>query len=306
MEMKLIRKGSAKDIYRVDKNTIAFRCTPYFSVFDVGRSGQEIPGKAEAICACAVKSFEIANAIGIPTHFVEQIDPTTIIVKEASIITDHFLTAEDENYVIPIEWISRLRVAGSIYRKFKSKEKGPEDYGLPAGKVPKEGTPFPYPVHNITTKFEKIDRDLNEDEAYTMSGITKKDANEYWSMIDRLNGAISLRLYEVGFVNLDGKMECLMGLNRKKMIGDIFGTPDEDRPCSLVDIQEGNVVHYSKEFIRQLFMSNGYYEQLIKARALGQDDPSIPMLSDEDVREASRRYAAVAEAYTGNRLEFSG
>lgn len=34
-KLKFIRHGSSKDIYRVDKETIAFRFNNFFSVFDV-------------------------------------------------------------------------------------------------------------------------------------------------------------------------------------------------------------------------------------------------------------------------------
>lgn len=194
VNLPLIREGSAKDIHRVDESDIAFRFTNWFSVFDVGRAGYPIPDKALAMCACAVKSFRIANEIGIPTHFVEQLDPVTIRVKEAQIITDRPLTSRDENYVVPAEFIYRLRVAGSFDRDFRSGERKPEDYGLPAGVIPAVGTPFPYPIRHLTTKFEDFDRNLTNEEVCGLAGITMKDHDHYWAMIDRLMGACSLEM----------------------------------------------------------------------------------------------------------------
>lgn len=305
--MELIRKGSAKDILRCDQETIAFRFTPYFSVFDVGRNDYKIPGKTEAMCACAVKSFEIAETIGVPTHFMEQIDPVTIRVRESQIITDRALTSRDENHLVPLEWIYRLRVAGSIYRDFRSGKKKPENYGLPANIIPEEGAPFPWPVHMITTKFEEgTDRELSDEEACHMAGITVQDRDQYWSMIDRLTGAIALVLAGAGFALLDGKMECIMGPGRQKMIGDVFGTPDEDRPCLAAELEEGEVIHYSKEYIRQLFIEMGYYDKLKKAREAGQPDPPIPRLQPEEIEEASNRYIVFAQSYTDKRLEIPG
>lgn len=297
---ELIRNGSSKDIFALPgTKDIAFRCLNTFSLFDVGRASYEIPKKGLAICACAVESFHIASSIGVPTHFVERLDPITIRVHRAQTITDRHLTQADTNYVVPAEWIYRLRDSGSIHRDFTAGSKKPEDYGLPAGIIPKEGTPFPWPIHHFTTKFEKTDRDITFADACAMAGITEKDALEFWSMIDRLTGAIGFELNASGFALVDGKMECLMGPNREKLIGDVFGTPDEDRFCLLDALEDGRVEHYSKEYLRQLFIKMGYYDELKAARKAKQSDPPIPRLPENQIEEASRRYIAVAEAYSG-------
>jgi phosphoribosylaminoimidazole-succinocarboxamide synthase len=298
-----IKEGSAKDIYALPgTDDIAFRFLKTFSVFDVGRASYTIPGKDEAICACAVESFHIASAIGVPTHFVEQLDQITIRVKRAQVIANRFLTPVDTNYVVPAEWIYRLRVAGSIHRDFTAGSKKPENYGLPAGIIPKVGTSFPWPVHHFTTKFEDTDRDITFTEACAMAGITEKDALEFWSMVDRLTGAIGFELKASGFALVDGKMECLMGPNREKLIGDVFGTPDEDRFCLLEALEDGRVEHYSKEYLRQLFIEMGYYDELKAARKAKLPDPPIPELSGDQIEETSRRYIEVAEAYSGVRI----
>jgi len=302
MARELIRRGSSKNIYKAGKNSILFEATNYYSVFDVGRSPDTIPGKAKAIIACAVKSFQIADAIGVPTHFIEQVDDATIRVREAQIITNRSLTEKDENYVVPAEFIYRLFVAGSIYRDFRSGEKKPEHYGLPAGKIPRVGTPFPYPMHMLTTKFEHVDRDITTQEVCGMAGITLNDLAEFWSMIDRLTGATGLKMDEAGYELLDGKLECIIGPEREKMIGDVFCTPDEDRLCLIGKLKDGIVEHYSKECIRQIFIENGYKEILQTARDKGDLDPPIPHLNEEQIEEISRRYIAVAEAYSGQKI----
>src|SRR4030042_3609251 len=117
-------------------------------------------------------------------------------------------------------------------------------------------------------------------------------------MIDRLTGAIGLTLAQNGFALVDGKMECLMGPGRRKYIGDVFGTPDEDRFCPLEEILQGEVKHFSKEFLRQTFIEMGYYAEIQAARKTGQPDPPSPRLPEEIIAEASHRYTAVAKAYT--------
>lgn len=288
------RPGSSKDIYSCDRDSIGFDFTNHYSVFDVGRAQDQIPDKGAAICACAVKSFKIAEAIGVPTHFIEQIGPTMIRVKKANIISDRYLLRTDENYVAPDEFIYRLRVAGSIDRDFREGKKKPEDYGLSAGEIPKVGTPFPYPVHMFTTKFEKLDREITEEEACLLSGFTLKDMYEYWSMIDRLTGAIALELKKADLLLFDGKVECLMGKRRQKLIGDVFGTPDEDRFCKIID---GKIEHYSKEYIREIHIESGYFNSLKLSRRIKKRDIPIPKLTEEQIAEISRRYELAAKAY---------
>lgn len=297
--LTFIRPGSSKDIYRVDEKSIAFRFNDYFSVFDVGRAEDTILDKGRAICACAVKSFEIAKALGIPTCFIEQLDDTTIRVKEAQVITDRPLTILDENYVVPAEWIDREKVAGSIHRDFKDGTKKPEDYGLPAGIVPEAGTQFPVPVEHTTTKFENVDRDISIKEVCRLAGITVKDCDEFWSIIHRLNGAIDIELHRAGFIRLDGKKECIIGPGRIKMIGDVCGTPDEDRPAK---IEYGKIIHYSKEYLREIFIDMGYYKKVKAARNQELPVPPIPRLSEEQIEEVSRRYKLVAEKYAGVKI----
>lgn len=295
--MELIRKGSVKEILRMDQDTIAFRFTDAFSIFDCGPHPQTIPGKGKAICECAVTSFEIAQRVGVPTHFLEQINDVTILVKEARVITDRSLKSWEENYVVPLEWISRFAVAGSLLRDFREGKEKPSDYGFHRSDVPGEGVPLCWPVHQTTTKFEKVDRKLTFIEGMSLAGLSLKDVAEFWSMIDRLDGALGLAFQEAGFVHFDGKKECALGLNRQKMIVDVFGTPDEDRPVLLEAFKQGKIEHYGKEFLRQRFIASGFYAQVQQARKEGRADPPYPLLPQEVVEEASRRYRLFASNY---------
>jgi len=300
MELELLRHGSSKDIYRVDKKMLDLRFLDQFSAFDVGPCPQLIPGKGEAICAAAVKSFEIAKAIGVPTHFVEQIDEVTIRVREVQVITDRPLTGQDTNCLVPAEWITRYRVAGSLWRKFKGNKASPMAFGFAADAVPEEGAPLPWPVKHFTTKFEAADRDLSAEEALALCGLTPEDAEQFWDMCVRLDGAISLAYQLAGFAYFDGKKEvALVGPNRQKIIADTFGTQDEDRPVCLADLRQGRgVEHYGKEFIRQYLIKAGYYGAVQKARAANEPDPPYPLIPEDVIAEMARRYESFADRYS--------
>ncbi len=96
---QLLKRGSAKNIYDVpgDATLLDFEMTDDFSVYDVGKSPQKIPGKAKALCDAAVRTFEIADALGIPNIYRGRIDDITIRVLRAEVITDRPLTATDRN-----------------------------------------------------------------------------------------------------------------------------------------------------------------------------------------------------------------
>lgn len=291
---KYLGSGSSKEIYRAGKGVLAFQFTDFFSVFDVGRSSYPIPGKGKSVCDCAVKGFEIAASIGVPTHFIKRVDDTTILVREVQIIRDRVMTPDDVNYLIPAEWISRFKNAGSLERKFKSGLEKPENYGLPAGIIPATGIPFPYPIHQLTTKLEKLDRDMSEDELCNIGGISRPTIAAAWSMIDRLDGALALQAQKAGYHVLDGKKELAMGPDRRLMVIDVYLTPDEDRPAKIMD---GTVEHHSKELLRQIFIEMGYKATLEEARKHNRLDPPIPQLTDEQLELVASRYIDFARAF---------
>lgn len=289
--------GSVKSCHDFGDGTLAFRWTDGWSAFDVGTHQQEIPGKGLAVCATAVKAFEIAGVIGVPTHFVEQLDELTIRVKKCRVITDRDLKKTEDNYAVPAEFIFRFAVAGSIDRDFREGKKFPMDYGFATNDPPKVGTSFVWPVHMFHTKFEVTDREIDEVETRRMAGLSVQDLAQYWSMIDYLNGGINLAFAKAGFGRLDGKVECGMGPNRQKMIIDVFATGDEDRPVLLDKLKQGEVVHYGKEALRQRLIEMGYFDVLKAARKAGHPDPPYPDIEQSFIDEVAQRYRDFATAF---------
>ncbi|MDD5489324.1 MAG: phosphoribosylaminoimidazolesuccinocarboxamide synthase [Candidatus Moranbacteria bacterium] len=295
----LVSEGSSKNKYRDDDQSLIFHFLKRWSAFDVGPHPDEIPGKGVAICSCAVKSALVAQKLGVPTCFIERIADDAIRVHEAQVIVNRNPTLKDENYVLPAELIDRYRSAGSFDRDFRSGAKKPEDYGLPAGIIPAVGTPFPFPVEFITTKFEPTDRPISAEEACLISGIHKKDLEAFWRMIHRLKGALHYIAWLGGYYILDGKCEGIVGPGRRLMLGDVVLTPDEDRPVPANLLDQGVIEHYSKEFQRERLIKIGYYDAVKAARKEGLPDPPYPTLPDDFIAEAARRYNAFAAAYAG-------
>lgn len=305
--MKLLHEGSAKNKVRTDAGEFCFDFQDTFSVFDRGKSPQVIPGKAKAVCAMAVQSAKIAKLVGVPTCFVKQLGPTLIEVVEAEPITDRPLTAEDTNCVVPKEFIDRIYVAGSVHLAFTQGKKKPTAFGFPDNSVPRIGTPFPFPINHSTTKWGATDEDLTHEESLALCGMTLTEEERCWAMTHRWNAAIDLVLRIAGYGRLDGKREFLfIGKPRTIIAGDVGCTQDEDRPVPLADLEAGRIEHYSKEFIRQHYKETGYYDELQAARAVDtpvDDQPPYPPFPASFVKEVSRRYTVVAEAYANIDVE---
>ena len=71
--------------------------------------------------------------------------------------------------------------------------------------------------------------------------------------------------------------------------------PQETEQYRLV--HTGSVVHYSKEYLRQIFIANGYFARLEAARAAGEPEPDYPDFTPEQIAGVSRRFTIVAETY---------
>lgn len=125
----LLYEGSSRDVYRIEGGMLAFHFKDTFSVFDIGMHPQTIPGKAEALCECAVHSFKNAKAIGIETHFVEQTGPRSILVEEMA--TEAWEPDQPKGRLIPLEFITRFAVAGSLLRDFKKGKRNRPTTALP-------------------------------------------------------------------------------------------------------------------------------------------------------------------------------
>ena len=65
------------------------------------------------------------------------------------------------------------------------------------------------------------------------------------------------------------------------------------------DYENGKIVSLSKEFVREHYLSTGHYEQLYAAREAGTEEPPIPPLPDEIIRQTSELYATMFERLTG-------
>ncbi len=300
--MKLLRRGKVKEVYEVDEDELEFLFTDNISVFDKIIPSQ-IPHKGETLCRTSAYWFEVASSMGIDNHFRRVLDGNRMRVKRVRVIHDYSkITPKTKSYLIPLEWVARYYVAGSLYDRLRSGEERPEDIGFPAGHKVEYGEALPESYLEVTTKLEKVDRLLSREEGMDISGLTKEEFEEAWEAVLKLDERMQDDVRRRGLIHVDGKKEFAMDEDRSIMVVDTFGTADEDRFWDRDQYDMGRFVELSKEFVRQHYRNTGYHDELYSARKAGRAEPDIPALPGEMVKKVSDLYVSLFERITG--LEF--
>jgi len=224
------RAGKSKDILEKD-GKMFFRFTDRTTAFD-GIKKDEFSHKGEVCCRLSVYWFEILENEGIPTHFRAFVPPNIMEVESVEII--------------PIEVIWRNFVAGSILKRYERGE------SLPVEIEPRLGATIPGGMVEFTTKFEKMDRPINEQEIIENGWLTPDELDYIRECTRRTNEIMSGRLLERGIILADFKIE--FGRDRdaaeRILLADEVGTPDGCRFWDLDSYEQGVIESLDKDVYR--------------------------------------------------------
>ncbi|MCJ7446042.1 MAG: phosphoribosylaminoimidazolesuccinocarboxamide synthase [Methanotrichaceae archaeon] len=297
MDRKLLMKGKVKEAYDLG-DKLEFMFSDNISVFDEVIPSL-IPYKGETLCREGAYWFERAEKMGIKTHFLGYIPPNTMLVKKVDIIQPQYLKPQSKRYLIPLEFICRWFVAGSLFDRIKEGKLNASALGFPAGHKVVYGESLLEPFLEVSTKLEKTDRLLDEKSALQISGLTSKEFEEAKELILKIDEDIGQNVNNRGLIHVDGKKELAFNENREIMIVDVYGTADEDRFWDKKKYEEGEFVDLSKEYVRQYYSSMGYKDLLYKARASRETEPKIPPLPQDIIDRTSRIYIKLFEMITG-------
>jgi phosphoribosylaminoimidazole-succinocarboxamide synthase len=301
--MRLFRVGKVKKVFEVDDRTLEFQFTNNISVFDKVIP-TEIPHKGEVLCRTSAYWFKLLEENGIRSDFIRLTGKDRMLVKRVRVIADYSqLNDRTTNYLIPLEFICRHYNAGSLNDRVKDGKMTVERLGFPKGHQLRYGERLPRPFLEATTKLEGTDRNLTDEEAMRISGLTEREYQEVFATIARIDGLIAARARKAGLVHVDGKKEFAYDEERQLMVVDTFGTLDEDRWWDLAEYEKGNCVELSKEMVRQHYRDTGYHEALYKARKEHRPEPDIPPLPDDVAKKVSRLYIDMYERMTGERFQ---
>ncbi len=296
--MKLLRKGKVKEVYEVGPTELEFYFTDNISVFDKVIPTQ-VPHKGETLCRTSAHWFMIAQGMGIHTHYLGVRGDNRMRVRRVRIIDDYSKTTpRSKDYLIPLEFITRYYVAGSLHDRLREGEVRPEELGFSKGRLPEYGTRLPEPYFEYTTHLERVDRKVDEEEALRIGGLLKEDLEEIRETVLRVDERMAKEVIHGNLLHVDGKKEFAFDGERRLMLVDTFGTADEDRWWDLKEYGEGRCVELSKEMVRQYYRSKGYHEALNAARKAGDEEPPIPPLPPDMVAKVSDLYVDLYERLT--------
>jgi phosphoribosylaminoimidazole-succinocarboxamide synthase len=284
--------GKVKKVYAISDSEFEFEFTDQISVFDK-IIPTLIPRKGETLCRTSVFWFERAGTM-VSTHFQEFKPPNKMTVKRVRILDNP--SPDDTNYLIPLEFIARYYVAGSLHDRLVSGTLDPHSIGLKSFAY---GDELPDPFVEVTTKLEKVDRLLTIEEALALSGLEKNEYEDIVEIILKIDADITQEVKKRGLIHVDGKKEFAMDEEREPMIIDTYGTADEDRFWDLRSYENGSCVELSKEFVRSYYRNIGYHEALYAARKEQKKEPDIPPLPPELVEKTSQLYCDIFEMITG-------
>ncbi len=301
MERKLLIKGKVKEAYDLG-DRLEFMFTDNISVFDKVIPSL-IPFKGETLCREGVYWFERAAKMGIKTHFLEFIPPGSMLCKKVDILQPHQITSRSKNFLIPLEFICRWYVAGSLFDRVREGKIPAGALGFASGHKITYGEPLPEPFLEVSTKLEKTDRLLNKADALKISGLAPQEYEEAREIVLQIDEDINRSVAPRGLIHVDGKKELAFDEDRRIMVVDVYGTADEDRFWDKARYDAGEFVDLSKEYVRQYYRQTGYKDLLYAARDAGRAEPPIPALPSEVVNETGRIYIKLFEMITGEKFK---
>lgn len=296
--MKLLVKGKVKEVYALDESRLRFRFTDQISVFDKVIPS-DVPRKGESLCRTSAHWFDIAKRMGISTHFITMPAPNEMdVIRVGQPRTLDLPESERKGVMIPLEFICRHYIAGSLWDRLEKGKVTKKHLGFSV--EPEPGMKLPEPFFEVTTKFEKFDRPITFEEAEESFGVAPEELAGAKEIILKIDDRIAKDVSARGLVHVDGKKEFAIGReDGELMLIDTFGTADEDRFWNAAEYDEGRCVELSKEYVRQYYRLSGYHQALTEAREKGEPEPPIPPLPDNMVFQTGLLYADLYTRITG-------
>jgi len=300
--VRFLQKGKVKEVYEVSDDELEFVFTDQISVFDKVIPTL-VPHKGETLCRTAAHWFAVVDRLGIRTHFLRLNGGNRMRVRRVQVIPEYDrITSRTTNFLIPLEVIARYYVAGSLHDRIKEGKVRPEDVGFSRGHVPAYGEPLPRPFVEVTTKLEKVDRELTTPEALAISKLSPREFEALGDAVLRIDERLNADVRKRGLIHVDGKKEFAMDGDRRLMLVDTFGTADEDRFWDLEAYEKGEQIELSKEFVRQYYRQIGYHRALMEARAAHRPEPEIPPLPADVTEQVTALYVGLFERLTGEKF----
>ncbi len=279
--------GSVKDLKIIaaataDKSGLGlFTFSDRYSVFDWGEMPDMIKNKGTALCIIGAYLCEELEKQGVGTHYLglmeegqpkkladmkkpsNQMQVRLLNVVKPSITKDNYDYSAYhkgmKNYLIPLEIIYRnsLPEGASIFKRLKNGSLTLDDIGFK--EMPQPGMKLDPPLFDVSTKLESTDRYINWHEAQKISGLDNSQMKQLKEQLLFIDKMITRMVAKLGLINEDGKFEFGMDDNKKMIVIDVLGTPDE---CRFT--YDG--IPVSKEIARIWYRKSEWYTKVEEAK----------------------------------------
>jgi phosphoribosylaminoimidazole-succinocarboxamide synthase len=231
-------EGKAKILYTTDDPEILLtHFKDDATAFNAQKRGQ-ITGKGEINCAIATKLFQLLEAEGIGTHFIDQPAPNQMLVKKVRIL--------------PLEVVVRNIAAGSLCQQT----------GLPVGKV------LPKPLVEFYFKNDALgDPLLTRDRLLLLELATPEQLNQLSSQALRINEILIAFFKKCGITLVDFKLEFGVTSTQQLLLADEI-SPDSCRLWNQAETDPDKRVMDKDRFRHDLGNVEDAYQQVLE-RVLG-------------------------------------
>jgi phosphoribosylaminoimidazole-succinocarboxamide synthase len=184
--------------------------------------------------------------------------------------------------IVPIECVVRGYLYGSLFNRVLN-----GSISLPI--EPILASHLPKPIFDPTTKFEKIDRPVSEEEIISKGWVTKKELSRIQGESISLYNQMAEICSKAGFILADVKFE--FGRDGDEIIlADSLG-PDEFRLWPIDKYKPGDIqVSYDKQLVRDWLIEVGFKEKMDQHKKNGVPLPRPPELPFNLITEVSKRY----------------
>ena len=212
----LLYTGKAKQVYATDDPDVLWMAYTNQATALNGEKKDQIAHKGELNRAISTLLFKELTAAGIPTHYLDSPDSTTMIVKKAA--------------MLPLEVVVRNYASGHFVTKFNVK---------PMMKLDP-------PIHEYYYKSDELgDPFMNEAQIFALHEATPEQLKQVHALTDRINTYLTQRFAAIGITLVDFKLEYGTLKDGTLVLADEL-SPDNFR---LVDQQTG--ASLDKDVFRQ-------------------------------------------------------
>ncbi|HBB35002.1 MAG TPA: phosphoribosylaminoimidazolesuccinocarboxamide synthase [Cyanobacteria bacterium UBA8803] len=233
-EEQKLYEGKAKILYTTDDPEILLaHFKDDATAFNAQKRGQ-IAGKGEINCAIASQLFELLEAKGISTHFIDRPAPNQMRVKRVQIL--------------PLEVVVRNIAAGSLCQQT----------GLPLGKV------LPNPLVEFYLKNDALgDPLLTRDRLLLLELATPQQLNQLTEQALRINQLLIAFFQDCSITLVDFKLEFGISSSQQLLLADEI-SPDTCRLWNQAETDPDKRVMDKDRFRRDLGNVEDAYQQVLE------------------------------------------